>query len=206
MKIGILGTGHVAQSLGDAWRGAGHDVTLGSRDPEGRPDLGLDVAERGAVVASADVVVNATLGRVSVDAAQAIGAGAFAGKVLIDVANANTPDFQLVYPNASLAEALQEALPEAKVVKALNTFNTSVMVHPSAVPPSSTFISGDDAEAKATVASLLQNLGWPADAIIDLGPIASARGPEHYFLMFAALLQAFGSPVFNIRVVRGKAA
>ena len=36
---------------------------------------------------------------------------------------------------------------------------------------------------------------------MDLGGIASARGPEHYFLMFAALMQALGGPEFNIRVV-----
>ena len=33
MKIGILGTGHVARLLASAWANAGHEITLGSRDP-----------------------------------------------------------------------------------------------------------------------------------------------------------------------------
>jgi len=33
------------------------------------------------------------------------------------------------------------------------------------------------------------------------GGIASARGTEHYFLLFAALMQSLGTPAFNIRLV-----
>jgi 8-hydroxy-5-deazaflavin:NADPH oxidoreductase len=76
------------------------------------------------------------------------------------------------------------------------------MVHPSAIGPSTVFLSGDDPDAKATAAQLVQDLGWPENAILDLGGIASARGPEHYFLMFAALLRALGTATFNIRIVR----
>ena len=130
-----------------------------------------------------------------------IGAAAFEGTVLIDVANANTPSFELVYPNSSLGEKLQAALPGAKVVKTMNTAAMTVMTEPAALPPTSVFVSGDDAAAKATVTSLLAGLGWPEDAIVDLGGIASARGTEHYFLMFAALMQSVGSPKFNIRLV-----
>ena len=67
--------------------------------------------------------------------------------------------------------------------------------------PSSVFVSGDDAGAKATVTSLLADLGWPDGSVVDLGGIASARGPEHYFLMFAAIMQSLRSPAFNIRLV-----
>ncbi len=50
---------------------------------------------------------------------------------------------------------------------------------------------------------LLQDLGWPQASIIDLGGIASARGPEHYFMLFVALMQARGGPepLLNINVV-----
>jgi hypothetical protein len=51
------------------------------------------------------------------------------------------------------------------------------------------------------VRSLLKDLGWSTDDIIDLGGIASARGVEHYFLMFAALMQTLKTPEFNIRLV-----
>jgi mannose-6-phosphate isomerase-like protein (cupin superfamily) len=55
-------------------------------------------------------------------------------------------------------------------------------------------MSGNDAGAKATVAGLLADLGWAEGSIVDLGGIQSARGPEHYFLMFAAIMQSLRRP------------
>jgi 8-hydroxy-5-deazaflavin:NADPH oxidoreductase len=148
-------------------------------------------------VRAADVVINATPGTASVDVVSQIGDAAFANKVLLDIANAPTPAFELAYPNSSLGQALQEALPSAKVVKTLNTLEAPLMVNPSAIGPSTVFLSGDDAEAETTATQLLADLGWADDAIVDLGGIASARGPEHYFLLFAALWQALGTATFN---------
>ena len=71
-----------------------------------------------------------------------------------------------------------------------------------AIPPSSVFVSGDDAGAKATVTSLLEDFGWANESVVDLGGIGSARGPEHYFLMFVALMQSLRTPIFNIRLVK----
>ncbi|HMH93739.1 MAG TPA: NAD(P)-binding domain-containing protein [Streptosporangiaceae bacterium] len=201
MQLGILGTGKVAQTLAQHWSAAGHDITFGSRKPAEAGAPGAPVASLAGAVAGSDVVVNATPGSVSLAVAQSIGAAAFAGKVLVDVANANTPSLELVYPNSSLAEKLQAALPAARVVKTLNTAAMSVLTEPASLPPSSVFVSGDDAGAKATVTSLLADLGWPDGSVVDLGPITSARGPEHYFLMFAAIMQSLRSPAFNIRLV-----
>jgi hypothetical protein len=86
-------------------------------------------------------------------------------------------------------------------VKTLNTAAMAVLTEPATLPPSSVFLSGNDAAAKATVAGLLKDFGWADESIVDLGGIQSARGPEHYFLMFAALMQSLGTPRFNIRVV-----
>jgi predicted dinucleotide-binding enzyme len=80
----------------------------------------------------------------------------------------------------------------------------TVLTDPAALPPASVFLSGDDTEAKATVAALLEDLGWDQESVVDLGPIASARGPEHYFLLFAAIMQARRDPQFNIRLVTAK--
>ncbi len=201
MKLGILGTGKVAQTLARRWSAAGHQVTFGSRDPKAKDGLDGPVTTLAEVVAGSDVVVNATPGSASLETLEKIGASAFAGKILIDVANANTPSFELVYPNSSLGEKLQAALPGAKVVKTMNTAAMLVMTDPSVLPPSSVFVSGDDAAAKGTVTALLRDLGWDNESIVDLGGIASARGTEHYFLMFAALMQALGTPRFNIRLV-----
>jgi 8-hydroxy-5-deazaflavin:NADPH oxidoreductase len=83
----------------------------------------------------------------------------------------------------------------------MNTAAISVMTEPGTLEASSVFVSGDDAGAKTTVTRLLADLGWPDDAIVDLGGIQSARGPEHYFVMFAEFMQSLGTAQFNIRLV-----
>lgn len=200
MRIGILGTGRVAQTLAARWATAGHDIQFGSRDPQAKT-LDFPVGDLTGAVAAADVVVNATLGAVSLEILTGIGAEHFAGKVVIDVANASTPQFDLVYPNSSLGERLQAALPDAKIVKTMNTAAMTIMTNPAAIGPSSVFVSGNDPAAKATVSALLADFGWPPESIVDLGGIRSARGTEHYFLLFAALMQARKSPDFNIALV-----
>jgi predicted dinucleotide-binding enzyme len=205
MQVTIMGTGHVATTLASSWASAGHDVVLGSRDPSGKAGLPVTVAPLVDAVAAAGIVVNATPGAASLDVVEAVGREAFAGKVLVDVANASTKDFELIFPNSSLAEQLQAALPESQVVKTMNTAAMTVMTEPSRLGPSTVFVSGDDEDAKATVHSLLTDLGWSDDSIVDLGAIRSARGPEHYFAMFATLMQALRTPEFNIRLVRGPA-
>ena len=59
MKLGILGTGHAASLLASAWANAGHEITLGSRDP-GAKRLDFSVKTLADTVRWADVVVNAT--------------------------------------------------------------------------------------------------------------------------------------------------
>jgi predicted dinucleotide-binding enzyme len=200
MRIGILGTGPVAQRLATRWAAAGHELSFGSRDPESK-SLDYPVGSLADTVASAEIVVNATPGAESLRTLTALGADAFAGKTLIDVANASTPAFELMYPNSSLAEKLQEALPSANIVKSMNTAAMAVLTDPSVIGPSTVFVSGNDAGAKAQVTSLLTDFGWSAEAILDLGGIESARGVEHYFLLFFAIVQARKSPMFNIYVV-----
>jgi 8-hydroxy-5-deazaflavin:NADPH oxidoreductase len=199
MKLGILGTGHVATVLGAAWSKT-HEITLGSRDPGQTADF--PVRSLADTVAAAEVVVNAILGSAAVEVISGIDAGGFAGKTLIDVANATTPSFDLVYPNYSLAEKLQEARPDARVVKTLNCAAITTGANPSVIGPSSVFLSGDSPEAKLEAAGLLKDLGWSDDDIIDLGGIETARGPEHYLVLFAKLAGLLRTEAFNIRVVR----
>lgn len=101
----------------------------------------------------------------------------------------------------SAGEELQKALPRARVVKALNTMNCSVMVNPSLVPGDhDVFLCGDDADAKSVVISLLKDFGWSSP--IDLGPISAARGMEMMMPMWLRLWNVVGSVVFNYRIVR----
>lgn len=202
MHIAILGTGHMATTLAEGFRSAGHPVTFGSRSPESHLDLAPFVSDIASAVEGSDLVVSALQASVAADVLSSY-ADLLAGRVLLDIGNAVTERFELMYPNASLGAVLQEALPRTSVVKSLNTLAGTLTVSPDSVGgPTSVFLSGDDARAKALVSGLLVDLGWPAEQQIDLGGIETARGPEHYFLLFAAMMQAFRSPGFNIAVVR----
>jgi hypothetical protein len=64
------------------------------------------------------------------------------------------------------------------------------------------FLSGDDADAKATVTALLADLGWPAENVLDLGAVASAVGTEHLAPLFFATYLALQNPAFNIAIIR----
>jgi predicted dinucleotide-binding enzyme len=200
MKIAILGTGTVGTALATKLLETGHDVTFGVRSEKtGLVAPALPLAD---AVSSADLVINATPGGRSLDILSGIGAEVLADRVLLDVANASDETLSLIYPNDSLARVIQEAFPRLRVVKSLNTFNTSVMTNPSVIGPSTVFLSGNDDDAKTIVSGLLVDLGWPVDAQLDLGDVATARGPEAYFLLFFATLIKLGSPVFNIAVTR----
>jgi predicted dinucleotide-binding enzyme len=201
MKLGILGTGKVAGILAGAWRKAGHEITLGSRDPSSK-SLDFEVTSLADCVSGADVVVNAIQGSVALGTVSALDANLFAGKTVIDVSNATTPQFELTDPGSSLAVQLQQALPSANVVKSMNTAAMSVVTRATILPTSSLFLSGDSAEAKREAASLIKDLGWTDAEIVDLGGIETARGPENYVVMFATLAGALKSEAFNIRLVR----
>jgi predicted dinucleotide-binding enzyme len=209
--IAVLGTGNVGTALAGALARAGHTVTAGSRDPARRaagwtapvPLTGLAEAAE-----CADVVVNATPGRDSVDLLRPL-APQLAGSVLVDVANAvvQGPDgfaASLRYPGSSLAEELQRALPGTRVVKSLNTIGPAeAMVSPGALAtPPSAFVSGDDDAARQIVANLLGDLGWPKEWIIDLGGLTTARVTEAFVLLVRPLVHALGPIPFGLAVAR----
>lgn len=157
-----------------------------------------------------ELVINATAGGASVEALEAAGAENLAGKVLIDISNpldfsGEMPPTLSVSNDDSLAERIQAAFPDAKVVKALNTVNANVMVEPGSLKDeTNVFVCGNDPEAKGRVIELLETFGWLSGDIIDLGDISAARGPEMYLPLWLRLMGALGTPQFNIRVVRGE--
>ena len=226
MHIAILGTGRVGRTLAAAFDEQGHDVTIGTRDvaatmartePDrfGSPPFhdwaaehpGVSVASFGDAARQGELVVNATSGGVSLDVLRQAGAENLAGKVLVDVANPldgshGFPPTLLVKDTDSLAEQIQRAFPEARVVKTLNTMTASVMVDPKQVGGGdhTVFVSGDDAGAKATVTDLLRRFGWTD--IIDLGDLSSARGAEMLLPIWLRLRGTFGGSSFNFKIVR----
>ena len=212
MRIAVLGTGAVGRTLASAFVRLGHEVRVGTRDPAAtreREDWTLDVplVPFGEVAEAAGLVVNATNGQASLDALDAVGADALAGVVLLDVANpldfsAGFPPTLTVKDTDSLAEQIQRAYPEARVVKALNTVNAGVMVDPNRVGDGGTtmFVAGDDAEARSLVAELLRALGWRD--IIEFEQLSAARGMEMWLPLWVRLMGQLGTADFNLRIVR----
>jgi hypothetical protein len=226
MRIAVLGTGVVGQAIAGRLDELGHDVVVGTRDvattlartePDGMgnppfPDWArahprvrvVSLADAGA---HGEVVVNATAGGGAVDALRGAGAENLAGKVVVDVSNPldfsrGFPPTLFVKDDDSLGEQIQRALPDARVVKTLNTMTAGLMVHPEQLADGdhSVFVSGDDAGAKATVAELLRSMGHTD--VIDLGDLSSARGTEMMLPVWLRLFGALGTPMFNVKVVR----
>jgi len=226
MNIAVLGTGVVGKVLAGKLAALGHQVTLGTRDPEaslarreaGRFGeaplvdwLGEHPAVRLATFAEAarhgELAFLATGGQVTL-AAVALAGDGLDGKIVVDVTNPldfsrGMPPTLAVCNDDSLGEQVQGALPRAQVVKALNTVNAALMVDPGGVGGGdhTLFVCGDDAGAKGRVTGLLREwFGWRD--VIDLGDITNARGQEMLLPLWVRLYGAFGSPAFNFKVVR----
>lgn len=216
MKIGVLGTGMVGQTIATKLASLDHEVRMGSREAGNEKavawakDAGGKASEGSFAEAAkfGELVVNCTAGVASVDVLTAAGADNLAGKVLVDIANPldasqGFPPTLAFCNDDSLGERIQAAFPEARVVKTLNTMNHELMVDPARVPGEhAVFVSGDDADAKGEVALLLGGFGWPEDRIIDLGGISSARGTEMYLPLWLRLYSQLGTGDFNIGVIQ----
>jgi 8-hydroxy-5-deazaflavin:NADPH oxidoreductase len=210
MRLAVFGTGTVGQTLGAAFAGLGHEVVLGTRDPaatrarEGwSSDLPLE--EYADAAAGAEVVVVAVSGEGALDALAS--GGDLTGKVVLDVSNpldfsGGFPPTLSVSNTESLAEQLQAAHPEARVVKSLNTLTAALMVAPTSLADGdhTIFVAGDDSEARATVAGLLRELGW--SDIVEFEALEAARGMEMWLPLWLRLMQSFGSANFNLKLVR----
>ncbi len=226
MRIGILGTGIVGQTLGLKLVELGHAVMLGTRnparleEPKGRgPDartlqdwlaLAGSDASVGAfrdAAAFGALVINALRGAVSLDVLHAVGSEHLDGKVLIDVSN--PIDFSRGFPltlfvkdTDSFGEILQRTLPNTHVVKTLNAMPAALMVNPQLVGNGdhTVFVSGNDLGAKAQVADVLREFGW--HDILDLGDISTARGTEMMMSLGHAVLRALDPALVAFKVVR----
>ncbi|HEV2059738.1 MAG TPA: NAD(P)-binding domain-containing protein [Solirubrobacteraceae bacterium] len=217
MRIAVLGTGVVGRTLASALLSNGHEVRLGSRAAGNQAavawaeEIGGPASEGTFADAAGfgELVINATAGAASLQALEMAGAEQLAGKVLIDVANPleasrGMPPTLTVCNDDSLGEQIQRALPDVRVVKTLNTVTAAVMVDPTLVGgPHTIFVAGDNVEAKAQARELLQELGWPAASILDLGDITAARGMEMYLALWLRLWGATGTAILNVEVRRG---
>lgn len=227
MNIGILGTGMVGQTLAAGLAALGHDVAVGTRDvealmsrsepgPYGNPPYATwakehpVVSTRPLAVAAGhgDVVFNVLSGAAALEGLRAAGTQNLAGKILIDVSNPldfseGFPPFLSIANTDSLGEQIQRALPNTKVVKALNTVTATLMVNPGLLKEGdhTLFVCGNDDDAKAEVVRLLGDwFGW--SDVIDLGDITNARGTEQLLPIWVRLYGRLQTPLFNFKIVR----
>ena len=180
MRIGTIGTGNMARSLGILWAEQGHEVFFGSRDSE----KGKSVAEfaghrakggtNDEAVAFADVIFYSVR---EMPSSVLSSTEVLSGKVLIDCNNREIPEGYAFEPifGESLAEKLAADVPDAHVVKAFNTFAQEVFElspEPLKQYNVSCFICGENEQAKKTVMSLAQEIGFSP---IDCGSLRNAR-------------------------------
>lgn len=190
MKVGVLGSGIVGQTLGAGFVKHGHQVMMGTRDPSGEEVRNWLAKTPGASAGTfaeaarfGDVVVLAVLGRIVEKVIALAGPENFAGKAVIDATNplADAPPVNGVLqfttgPNESLGERIQALLPQARVVKAFNSVGNARMINPHYEQGTPTmFLCGNHEDAKARVSEIVRQFGWEP---FDCGGIVAARALE----------------------------
>jgi predicted dinucleotide-binding enzyme len=200
MKIAIIGTGNVGGALALGWARAGHIVVLGVRNAADPKVVALvretkaEVKAPAYAVAAADVIVLALPWGAAESAVKAL--GEVAGKIVVDCMN------PLAMQNGRLgldrgfdtsgAEALASWIPSARIVKTLNQVGAEMMANNADLPHRpAMFMAGNDGDAKATVAALLNDLGFEP---LDAGDLTKARLLEPYAMVWInqAMIQRKG--------------
>jgi 8-hydroxy-5-deazaflavin:NADPH oxidoreductase len=188
VKVAVMGSGGVAQTLATGFLKHGHQVTLGSRTPEKLKDWAASnpkgkIGTFAEAAEFGEIIVLAVKGSAAREALSLAGEASLAGKVVIDSCNpiADAPPTNGVLKffttlNESLMEQLQSKFPAAHLVKAFNSVGSAFMVNPEFKEGKPTmFICGNDESAKKTVATILDQFGWET---ADMGGAEAARAIE----------------------------
>ncbi|MDX2012150.1 MAG: NAD(P)-binding domain-containing protein [Myxococcaceae bacterium] len=215
MKIAVLGTGMVGETIASRLVELGHEVRMGSRTATNEKALAW-VKKAGAnasagtfadAAAFGALIINCTLGSGTIEALAMAGEQHLEGKALIDISNPldfsrGMPPSLFVSNTDSLGEQVQRRFPKARVVKALNTMSCTLMVNPRLLPDAHhTFLSGNDDAAKNEVKGVLHQFGWRDEEIVDLGDISTARGPESLLPLWLRVWGATKNGTFNFKIV-----
>ncbi|MBK9641074.1 MAG: NAD(P)-binding domain-containing protein [Saprospiraceae bacterium] len=196
-KIGVIGSGAVAQTLGAGFLKHGYQVMLGTRDKSKLDDWqkknGADALVGSFVDAAkfGEIIVLAVKGSVAKNALDLMGPENLNHKTIIDASNpiADAPPTHGVLKfftnhDKSLMEELQETVPTANFVKAFNSVGSASMVNPSYESKPTMFICGNNENAKKEVSHILDTFGWEAS---DFGMVESARAIEPLCMLWCII-------------------
>jgi len=210
MKVGVLGSGVVAQTLAGGFLKHGYDVMLGTRDASRLASWTATnpAAKTGGVADTAkfgEIIVLAVKGTVAADVLRAAGSANLSGKTVIDATNpiADLPAVNGVLRfftslDESLLERLQTEFAGAHLVKAFNSVGNAFMVNPQFKGGKPTmFICGNDDAAKKDVAAILDRFGWET---ADMGKAEAARAIEPLCILWCipGLLRGEWSHAFKL--------
>ena len=196
MKITIIGAGNMGRGVGTRAVAGGNDVEIVDRDPDEARKLADEIGAKSLEPGSelgGDVVVLAVWYPGTLEAAKQYG-DQLGGKVVVEISNpVDTSTFEglVTSPEASAAEELAQALPDARVVKAFNTtFSGTLVAGEAAGQQLDVFLASDDDDAKRTVAELVEAGGMRP---VDVGPLRRARQLEQLGLLHMKAQDPLGS-------------
>ena len=186
MRIGVIGTGHIGGTLARHFTRVGHEVAVSnSRGPDTLRDLVEELGERAQALTAEEaarfgdvIVVSVPFGRYP-----EVPTAGVAGKVVIDTNNyypqRDGHFVELDSDRTTSSELLQAHVPGARVVKAFNAIYWNHL-RDSGLPSEHSGriaipISGDDEEAKRSVAELIDQIGFDG---VDAGTLAQG-GRKH---------------------------
>jgi 8-hydroxy-5-deazaflavin:NADPH oxidoreductase len=188
MKVGVLGSGTVAQTLAAGLAKHGHQVKIGSRSPEklaqwASENPRVSTGTFAQAAGFGELLILAVKGTAAANALRLAEAENLRGKPIADTCNPieEAPPVNGVLrfftgPNQSLMELLQLEFPEAHLVKAFNSVGSRCMVDPRyASGKPSMFVCGNNSQAKKAVSTIVEDLGWEVE---DMGGAEAARAIE----------------------------
>jgi 8-hydroxy-5-deazaflavin:NADPH oxidoreductase len=198
MKVGVIGSGSVGQTLASGFVKHGHEALIGTREPAKLGDWAkanprVRVGSFSETASFGEVVVLAVKGSIAAEVLHAAGTKNLEGKLVIDACNpiADAPPVNGILKffttlDFSLMERLQEDFPGARLVKAFNSVGAPRMVNPEykGGERPTMFIAGNDEGAKAITTEILDQFGWET---ADMGKADAARAIEPLCMLWCIL-------------------
>ena len=211
--IAILGgTGKEGGGLGLRWAMAGHDIILGSRNPERaiaaaeamNRIVGQNNNVRGAInkeaVAAANIVVLTVPYAAQRSTVQEV-RDSLPGKILIDATVPLVPpkvSRVRLPPEGSAVAAMQELLgSEVRVVSGFQNVSAHLLMDPNQVVQCDVLVCGDDSTAREIVIALAADAGLRG---IHAGPIVNSAAVEALTSVLISINMRYKIPGSGIRI------